>query len=154
MRPNLTIRSDNGLSTSRHQAFFWTNSGLLSVGLVRTNYSEILIERLTFSLKKKLVKIPSAKWQLFCISLNVLRAESCTPPTPHHSPTSGQTYVLILIENKHNSLLLWFSSLAANIALWNKWYGASTTVQSCYRPKSGINEVGIKGLACVYDVII
>ena len=46
------IESDNGLSPCRRQAIIWTNAGLLLIGPLGTNFSEILIEILTFSLKK------------------------------------------------------------------------------------------------------
>ena len=71
---NLTIiGSDNGLSPGRRQAIIWNNAGILSIGLLGTNFSEILIEILTFSLKKMHLKVSSAKWQPFCLVLNVLR---------------------------------------------------------------------------------
>ena len=42
---NLTIiGSDNGLSPGRHQAIIWTNAGILLIGPLGTNFSEILIE--------------------------------------------------------------------------------------------------------------
>ena len=41
--------SDNGLSPDRRQAIIWTNAGLLLIGLLGTNLSEILIKILTFS---------------------------------------------------------------------------------------------------------
>ena len=47
-----TIGSDNGLSPSRRQAIIWTNAGLLLIGPLGTNLSEILIEIYTFSFKK------------------------------------------------------------------------------------------------------
>ena len=37
----------------------------------RTNFSEILIEILTFSFKKMHLKVPSAKWRPFCLGLSV-----------------------------------------------------------------------------------
>ena len=64
----LTITgSDNGLSPGRRQAIIWTNAGLLL-----TNFSENLIKILTFSLTKMQLKVSSAKWQPFCLCLNVL----------------------------------------------------------------------------------
>ena len=43
------IGSDNGLSPDRRQAIIWTNAGLsLLIGPLGTNFSEILIENLTF----------------------------------------------------------------------------------------------------------
>ena len=70
---NLTIiGSDNGLSPIRRQAIIWTNAGLLSIGPLRTTFSEILIEIHTFSFKKMYLKISSGKWRPFCFGLNVL----------------------------------------------------------------------------------
>ena len=67
-----TIVSDNGLSPDRRQAIIWTNAGLLLIGPLETNFSEILIEILTFSFKKMRLKVSSAKWRPFCFGLNVL----------------------------------------------------------------------------------
>ena len=38
------IGSDNGLSPDRRQAIIWTNAGILLIGPLGTNFSEILIE--------------------------------------------------------------------------------------------------------------
>ena len=45
------IGSDNGLSPGRHQTIIWTNAGILLIGSLGTNFSEILIAILTFSFK-------------------------------------------------------------------------------------------------------
>ena len=66
------IGSDNGLSPIRSQAITWTNASLLSIGLPRTYFSEIWIWILSFSFKKMQLKMSSAKWRPFCLSLNVL----------------------------------------------------------------------------------
>ena len=63
---------DNGLSPGRHQAIFSTNDGILLIGLLRTNFSEILIEIHTFSCKKMHLKILSAKWAAIFHGLNML----------------------------------------------------------------------------------
>ena len=69
---NLTIiASDNGLLPDRRQAIVWSNAGILLIGLLGTNFNEILIEILTFSFKKMHWKV-SAKWRPFCLGLNVL----------------------------------------------------------------------------------
>ena len=47
-----TIGSDNGLVPGRRQAIIWTNAGILLIGPLGTNFSEILIEIHTFSFKK------------------------------------------------------------------------------------------------------
>ena len=70
---NLTIiGSDNGLAPGRRQAIIWTNAGILSIGHLGTNFSEILIEIYTFPFKKKHLKWSSGKWRPFCLGLNVL----------------------------------------------------------------------------------
>ena len=81
------IVSDNGLSPG--QAIFWTNAGILLIGTLRTNFSEIVIEIRIFSFKKMGLKVSSAKWQPFCPGLSVLRKwwwTSCvSPKVPHDS---------------------------------------------------------------------
>ena len=66
------IVSDNGLSPGRRQAIIWTNAGILLIGTLAINFSEILIEIQTFSLKKIHLKMSSAKYCSFCLGLNVL----------------------------------------------------------------------------------
>ena len=74
---NLTvIGSDNGLSPGRRQAIVWTNAGILLIGPLGTNLSEILIEVHTFSSKKMHLKMSSGKWRPFCLGLNVLMNKS------------------------------------------------------------------------------
>ena len=69
---NVTIiGSDNGLSPGRRQAIIRTNAGILLIGSLGTNFSEILIEIQTFSLKKIRLKMSSAKCLPFCLGLNV-----------------------------------------------------------------------------------
>ena len=66
------IGSDNGLSPARHQAIIWTNAGILLIGPIGTNFSEISIKIHPFSLKKMHLKMPFGKWRPFCLSLNLL----------------------------------------------------------------------------------
>ena len=66
------IFSDNGLSSERRQAIIWTNAGILLIGPLGTNFSEILIEIQTFSLKKIRLKMLSAKCCSFHLGLNLL----------------------------------------------------------------------------------
>ena len=68
------IGSDNGLLPGRRQAIIWTSAGTLLIGPLGTNFSEILIEILTFSFKKMLLKMSSGKWRPFCLGLNVIKA--------------------------------------------------------------------------------
>ena len=79
------IATDNGLSPGRRQAIIWTNAGILLIGPLGTNFSEILIEILSFSLNKIHLKMSSGKWRPFCLSLNVLtRAYSLWSIIAHH----------------------------------------------------------------------
>ena len=66
------IGSDNGLSPDRRQPIIWTSAGLLFIGPLGTNFSEILNKILTFSFKKMRLKVSSAKRQPFCLGRNVL----------------------------------------------------------------------------------
>ena len=69
----LTITgSDNGLTPGQHQAIIWNNAGILLIGPLARNCSEILIEIYKFSLKKMHLKMSSGKWRPSCLSLNVL----------------------------------------------------------------------------------
>ena len=56
------IGSDNGLSPDRHQAIIWTNTGILLLWPLGTNFREILIEVLTVSFKKVRLEGSSLKW--------------------------------------------------------------------------------------------
>ena len=72
---NLTIIvSGNGLSPGRRQAIIWTNAEIVLIRHLGMNLGEILIEIQTFSFKKTLLKVSSAKWRLFCLGLIVLNA--------------------------------------------------------------------------------
>ena len=42
------IGSDNGLAPEQRQAIIWTKAGILLIGPLGTNFSEILIEIQTF----------------------------------------------------------------------------------------------------------
>ena len=66
------IGPDNGLSPGRRQTIIWTNAGILLVGPLGTNFSEILIEIHTFWFNKMRCKLSSEKWRPFCLGLNVL----------------------------------------------------------------------------------
>ena len=65
------IVSDNGLSPDRRQAIIWTNDEILLTGPLGTNFYEIVIGILTFSVKKMPLKMASVKWRPFCFDLNV-----------------------------------------------------------------------------------
>ena len=87
---NLTIiGSDNGLLPGRHQAIIWNNAGLLLIGPCETNFSEIVIEILTFSFKKMHLKVLSAKRRPFCLGLNVLTHSWCVLNIVYISKSKG-----------------------------------------------------------------
>ena len=66
------IGSDNGASPGRRRAIIWTNAGLLLIGPLRTNFSEILFEMHTFLFKTMHLNLSSEKWKPFCLGLSVL----------------------------------------------------------------------------------
>ena len=66
------IDSDNGLSPGWRQAIIWTNAGILLIGPLGTNLSEILIEIHTLSCTKMCWKMSSEKWRPLCLALNTV----------------------------------------------------------------------------------
>ena len=87
----IIIISDNGLSPERRQAIIWTSAGILLIGPLGTNFSEILIEIQTFSLKKIRLKMSSAKCCSFCLGLNVLVLAVCLQRASQESAGSRVT---------------------------------------------------------------
>ena len=81
------IGSDNGLSPERRLANIWANAGILLIGPLGTNFSEILIEIQTFSLKKIHLKMSSAKCCSFPFGLMCLHQ----PNNPHYKTAMGYT---------------------------------------------------------------
>ena len=69
------IGSDNGLVPGLRQAIIWTNAGILLIGPLGTNFSEILTGIQIFSFKNMHLKMSSAKCHPFCLGLNVLGNE-------------------------------------------------------------------------------
>ena len=67
------IGSDNGLSPGRRQAITRTNAGILLIGPLGTNFSEILIGIQIFSIKEMQLKMSSAKWRPFWLGLKELK---------------------------------------------------------------------------------
>ena len=70
--------SDTGLSPGWQEAMIWKNAGILLIGPLGTNFSEISIKIHTFSLKKMHLKMSSVKWRQFCHCLNVLTVQDLT----------------------------------------------------------------------------
>ena len=65
------IGSGNSLSPGHRQAIVWTNAGIVLMWPLGTNFSEILIEIITFLIKEMHFKVSSAKRRPFCLGLNV-----------------------------------------------------------------------------------
>ena len=94
----------------RGQAGIWTNAGLLSIGPLGTNFSEILIKIQNFSFMKMHLKISSVKWRPFCprgdelMRVKLTTAEMWSPPdiAPTVHPKNYTVYTL------------WWSSLFTN----------------------------------------
>ena len=77
------IGSDNGLSPDRRQTIIWTNAGILLIGPLGTQFSEILIEIWIFSFKKMLLKMSPEKRRPSCLGLNVLPLRTPTITARH-----------------------------------------------------------------------
>ena len=77
------IGSDNGFSPRRRQAIIWTNAGMLLIRTLGTDFSQILSEIHSHSIKKIPLKMSSGKWRPFCLGLNVL--------TPAANQAAGQS---------------------------------------------------------------
>ena len=74
----IIIDSDNGLAPGQRQAIIWCNAAVLLIRTSGTYFGEILSKIHTFSFKKMHLKLSSAKWRPFCLSLNVLRRSLVT----------------------------------------------------------------------------
>ena len=61
------IASDNGFLPGQHQAIIWTSAGVLLIGPMGANFSELI-----FLLKIIHFKMLSGKCRPFCLRLNVL----------------------------------------------------------------------------------
>ena len=110
------VDSVNGLWPNQCQAIFWTNAGMLSIWPLGTNFSEILIEILTFSFKKIHLKVSSAKWRPFCLGLSVLKircqnstsSDGCQGNMSYYATDSGVRIVLVYAR-------IWYGSLTSRL---------------------------------------
>ena len=101
------IDSDNGLSPGRRQVIIRTNAGILLIGSLGTNFSEILIKIFTFSFKKMHLKLSSE------FGSHLVSASMCLK-----SIVAGQhTFIFHFhcITNFNNQLLL----ILSNIFQWS-----------------------------------
>ena len=90
------IGSDNGLSPDWRPAIISTNDEILLIGILGTNFSEILIEIRIFSLKKMGLKVLSAKWWPCCLGLNGSMMLFIMEP-----PSYPFFFFFSLLSNKH-----------------------------------------------------
>ena len=99
------IGSDNGLTPGRRQAIIWTSAVILLIRNLGTNFSEIVIEIQTFSLKKMRLKMSSAKMQPLCLGLNLLTVSWNTSDESIYSVLSYHSHLLLIYgDNKLVSL--------------------------------------------------
>ena len=127
------IGSDNGLPPGWHKAIIWPNAGILLIGSLGTNFSEILIKIHTFSFKKMQLKMSSGKWRPFCLGLNVLKLLCFC--IPHRNSLSSpnrksQSYVsseswnfswFTLPHNKRTWFILGYALMWFGVHQLKKW---------------------------------
>ena len=74
------IGSDNGLSPGWRKAIIWTNAGILLIGPLKANFSEILIEILYIFIQEMHLNMSSGKWWPFCLGFIVLTHRGLVMP--------------------------------------------------------------------------
>ena len=120
------IGSDNGLSPGRRPAIIYTNAGILLIGPLGTNFSEISIKSLTFSFTKIRLKVSSAKWRPFCPGLNGLIRKAFPFYDVIMTPTRNIIFVTVYTtdtikcEQNYNLLLKNINHVYVNDAIWFK----------------------------------
>ena len=138
-----TICSDNGLSPGRRQTIIWTNAGLLSIGPLRTNFSEILIKMHNFPFTKMHLKRSSAKWRPFCPGGDeLIRPSDATLHQRSVNNGSGKWHQAFTWTNA--VLLSMFSTLYAAVPLFATSAYASTGGISVYLTEAYLIETETK----------
>ena len=85
--PN-TIGSDNGLAASGRQVIIWTNVGILLIGHLGTNFSEILIEIGTFFIHYNNVIMSAMASQIISLTIIYSTVYSGADQRKHQSSVS------------------------------------------------------------------
>ena len=85
------LASDNGLSPGRRQAIIWTNAGILLIGPLGTNFSEILIEINYIFIQENAFENVVWKMAAICLGLNVLTHSGLV--LPYGSTDVGQHWL-------------------------------------------------------------
>ena len=132
------IGSDNGLSPDQRQAIIWTNAGILSIGPLGTNSSEILITIQTFSFKKMHLNMSSGvSSQPQCVKKKCLVEER-----DYKSILSdGLEQCIILSRNAHNQNKHIISQkwhYQINSAIWCL-YWINSEINYKWLPTNGLN---------------
>ena len=105
------IGSDNSLSPGRRQAIIWTNDGILLIGTLETDFSEILSEINIFSLREIYLKISPAKMPAILSRPQCANGRKCMVDV-YRIKTFGRNrdasiilaYTYILIDLIHNHI--------------------------------------------------
>ena len=111
--------SDNGLSPGRRQSIIWTNDGILLIGALGTNFSEILIEIQTSSFGKNRLRVSSAKWRPFCLGLNELTRQHASHVRHALVTLSNQISVICVKCNAFSIILAYPGDIAGH---WGSGY--------------------------------
>ena len=114
---NLTmIGSDNGLGPGRRKDIIWNNAGILLIGPLGTNLSEILIEIHPFSFKKMHLKTSSGKWPPFCLGFNVLMIKVYGCELNMWPKNDLSNTKAIITENiRIQKIIIWLTFTAKNV---------------------------------------
>ena len=87
----IIIGSVNGLSPGWHPTIIWTNAGIMLIGPLGTNFSQILIENIYIVIQKMHFKMSSANWRPSCPRLNEITGRQCgNQLTRHRRHIEGQ----------------------------------------------------------------
>ena len=108
------IGPDNGFSLDPRQAIMLTNPGILLIGSLGTNFSEIKIKIRNFSFMKRHLKMSHAKWRPLCSGRDKLSplwwqgsntSEISTLSLPHMKHVPGRQHKIYNISHK---IYTWF----------------------------------------------
>ena len=124
------IVSDNGLPPSRCQAIIWPNAGILLIGPLGTNFSEILIEIHTFSFKKMHLEMLSGKWRPSCLSFNVLTEFHQTPISLKSSLNNSTSDVQPNLASSQVTALTFFIRICYRKKYYHWWHQIKNVINS------------------------
>ena len=119
----ISIGSDNGLSPEWRQANIWTNTGILFIRPIGTNFNEISIEIHRFSFKKIHLKMSSGKWSPFCLDSNELDTQITYPVCFKNMnlspwPECMQIYTCVCVTMSVYAVVVWRSLMEEQCLHW------------------------------------